>query len=180
MRFIYIGFSAPIKFKIGAALIKWWTSAPYSHVYLRFDSSNQKVPSNIYHAANGMVHFKTFNNFKKENQILKEYSLILSEDKRLDILIDAMNKSSIKYGYLELIKIFVSDIFFFLSKKEIKFKNSKGYICSELVADMLESYFKIKFDKPKHLLKPEDIDRAMRLFIESQSTVDRPTIELCG
>jgi len=70
---IYVGFSKPIKCKIGAKAISWWIGAPYSHTYIRFESSDPEIPSNVYHAAHGMVHFMTQERFHSINQTVVEY-----------------------------------------------------------------------------------------------------------
>lgn len=156
---IYIGFSYPKEFKIGAKAIAWWTSSPYSHVYLRFESS--KIPSSVYHAANGMVHFREFDNFTKDNHIIKEYEIELNDDHRLQTLIRCMKLSGEKYGTAELVKIFISDIAFAVCEKIFIFQNSKGYICSELVGELCRDMLGLSFEKPLFLLKPIDIDKKL-------------------
>lgn len=160
---IYIGFSYPKSFKPVAYTIKTWMRTNYSHVYLRFESSNPKVPSNVYHAANGMVHFMEFENFKENNLIIKEYCLELSEEDRLDTLVECMLKSGIKYGYSELFKILLTDIGHTVGV-HIETYNGKGYICSELVGTLLIHRLKLKFDKPTHLLKPVDIELKLQEY----------------
>lgn len=152
----YVGFSYPKEFKIGAKAIAWWTGANYSHVYLRFESS--KIPSSVYHAAHGMVHFRSLDNFSKDNYIIKEYEIELDEDSRLKTLIRCMNLSGEKYGTKELLKIFISDLAFAICGKVLVFKDSRGYICSELVGELCRDILGINFQKPLFLLKPTDID----------------------
>lgn len=161
--YIYIGFSTPSCEKIGSKLIKMWTGKKYSHVYLRFESN--KVPSTVYHAANGMVHFITLENFLKKNKTIVEYKIEIDDVKRIEFLINCMKLSGEKYGYIELIKIFTSDIIHQLSGKNIQFNNSRGYICSELVGVMLTKLFNIKYKKPTYLLKPQDIEEALKSVI---------------
>jgi hypothetical protein len=153
---IYIGFSYPKEFKVGAKAIAWWTGANYSHVYLRFESS--KIPSSVYHAAHGMVHFRSLDNFSKENYIIKEYEIELGEESRLKTLIRCMNLAGEKYGTSELVKIFISDVAFAICGKLLVFKDSNGYICSELVGELCRDVLEIVFKKPLFLLKPTDID----------------------
>lgn len=162
---IYIGFSYPKEFKIGAYAIKSWMGTEYSHVYLRFESSTPKVPSNVYHAAHGMVHFREFERFKETNIVIKEYCIEVSDQDRLDTLIDCMFLSGEVYGYSELVKILVTDIAHSLGCK-IQTYNGKGYICSELVGDLLVSRLKLQFDKPMHLLKPLDIDLKIQEYLK--------------
>lgn len=155
---IYVGLSTPKDFKIGAKCISWWMNRPYSHVYIRFVSSDKDIPSNVYHAAHGMVHFREFNNFQKENKVIKEYEIPVTAEIRKRALIKCMQLSGEKYGYLELPKILMSDIVYNICKQEIKFTNSKGYICSELVGTLLVDDLGIEFNHLLHLLKPSHID----------------------
>jgi len=159
MTMIYIGFSAPKEWKIGAEGIKLWQCRPYSHTYIRFESS--KVPSNVYHAAHGMVHFREYNRFKEENKVIKEYKIEVTEEIRLKILIHCMYLSGENYATKELLKIFWADIVYATLKKELDMTDSKGYICSELVGKICHDEFGIEFCKPLFLLKPSDIDCAL-------------------
>lgn len=170
---IYIGFSTPNKWKIGAEAIKWWTKSPYSHVYIRFESSNEKVPSTVYHAAHGMVHFRSYENFLKDNKIIKEYKIEVLPSDRMDVLVHCMNISGDPYGFCELIKIFVMDVAHWAGK-EVKFENGSGYICSELVGTILQQKWQYKFDKPLHLLKPNDIDKALENFTATAPAAPQP------
>ena len=156
MSSIYIGFSYPRKFKIGAWLISWWTKTPYSHVYIRFPE--KKISSTVYHAANGMVHFRTQENFLKENEIIVEYTIDSTEEAKLAVLQHCMNLSGEKYGYSELIKIFLLDLCDRLGCNQFKTYDGIGYICSELVATIMSDFMLVSWKKPKYLLKPKDIE----------------------
>lgn len=158
---IYIGFTYPKQFKLTSKLIALWTKSNYSHVYVRFESSDSKVPSTVYHAAHGMVHFKTFDNLKKEVNVIKEYKIQVNEIFRRRLLIHCMELSGEKYGYIELAKIVISDIYNNIFKKHLKFKDSPGYICSELVGNFCELFLNVNFKKPLYLLTPRDIDNAL-------------------
>lgn len=154
----YIGFSKPNKCKIGAEFIKLWINAPYSHAYVRFESSNSKIPSSVYQASHGMVHFISFCNFKKENIVIKEYKLDITAEQRSIILAHCMNLSGEPYGTGELLKIFVTDILHLFGIK-IKTYNGRGYICSELVASILLLIYPEKqFKKPIYLINPKDVE----------------------
>ncbi len=153
---IYIGFSSPIKKMIGAELIKFWSETDYSHVYLRFEYQNSKDV--IFHAAHGLVHFKSVANLLKENKIIKEYEIEVNCTKHELFFDECMEISGEPYSKCQLIKIFVSDVIFKLTSKVVSFNDSKGYICSELVGKLCIDELGLKFDKPTFLLKPLDID----------------------
>lgn len=154
---LYIGFSRPRKFKIGAYAISKWMKRPYSHVYVRFVSSIPEMPSSVYHAAHGMVHFRDYSKFLIQNESIKEYRIPISANCRRAAIIRCMQLSGDGYGYRELVKIFTSDIIYHCFQKEIRFQDSPGYICSELVGTIL-SKVGVQFDLPMFLLKPDHVD----------------------
>lgn len=158
---IYIGFSKPREFKIGAKAISWWMAAPYSHAYIRFESSDPLIPSNVYQASHGMCHFQTYENFKKDNIPVLEYVIPVSAEVRRKTLINCMNLAGEKYGYVELIKILSMDLGNYVGL-QIKFDDSRGYICSELVGTLCTQDLDIHFDKPLHVLKPVDVEMALK------------------
>lgn len=151
---IFVGFSSPKKRKIGASLIDWFLGTNYSHCYLRFEKSS--IPSTVYHATGKMIHFIEFGNFKGHNKTIKEYIIPVSDQTKLSILIDAIKISGLKYGYLDLFKIFLTTIF----RRKFSFSDS-GYICSELVATMMVKHLGYKFDKDLSIVTPKDIDLAL-------------------
>lgn len=158
MSTITIGFSKPKKFMIGSWLISKWMNQPYSHVFIKFDS--KQIPSTVYHAAHGMVHFMELENFKRVNEIVKEYSITVEDSVRKEFLVRGIYLAGSKYAYDELVKIMFMDI---LNSLDIKIKtfDSKGYICSELVGYLMNKQLNVEFDKPLYLLRPDDIDKKL-------------------
>lgn len=159
---VYIGFSTPKNFKVGAEAIKLWQQRPYSHVYIRFESLKSGIPSTVYHAAHGMVHFITQQNFLKTNDVVKEYEILVSPEQRREILIHCMNIAGENYSTIELVQIVMADVWYTLTKSQAVFIDSKGYICSELVGKIGVSCLGWQFDMPLSLLKPVDIDNYLR------------------
>lgn len=74
--------------KLEKSLIKWWTDFPYSHVAVMFYSESLEEEL-VYHAAHGMVHFISGNNFRTVNKVVKEHSIIVT---------DAQYKALMKLG----------------------------------------------------------------------------------
>lgn len=136
---------------IGSELLRWWMDTNYSHVYIRWHLNTQDRDV-VYHAAHGMVHFREFNKFSKENTTTKEFILNITDEQFQKLSQKCIDLSGEKYSTAELFQIFVSDI----TKGRVKFKDQKGYICSELMAEFLED-FGIQFDKPNFLVRPDDI-----------------------
>jgi len=160
---IFIGFSYPHKFKIGAAAIAWWLSTPYSHVYIRFES--ETMPSSVYHAAHGMVHFISYARFKEQNKCVHEYEVAVTTTQRRQALIQCMELAGIEYSTTELVNILMTDLCNSFGHK-LSTTNSKGYICSELVGEFLIQ-LGATFNKPTHLLTPLDIKQGLTTWQES-------------
>lgn len=156
---VYIGFSYPKQFKIGAKAIAWWTDSPYSHVYIRFAYSQSKDA--IFHAAHSMVHFRSVDNFLRENNSIKEYEIEMSDTCHEHFFDECMELAGENYSTLDLVNIFISDVAFWSTKRVIHFQNSKGYICSELVGSLIKDRLQLNITKPLFLLKPKDIDVAL-------------------
>lgn len=151
---VTIGFSFPNKWKIGAAAISWWINKPYSHVFIKYtDNQNREL---VFHAAHGMVHLITYENFLKHNKTVKEINLDFNEDEYQKFRNYYYNKLATPYSYIELILILMYDLKLLRPKQD-----DPGYICSELAGEMLKIVKNINFEKSKNLLRPDDIERAL-------------------
>jgi hypothetical protein len=137
--------------KIGSKLIQWWIGAPYSHVYARWHLNDQERDI-VYQASHGMVHFKAFENFKKENEIVKEFELELTCDQFKKFSQHCIDLAGQPYAIIELLQIALCDF----TNGKIQFADQYGYICSELMCELLEDLGH-KFNKPKYLITPKDI-----------------------
>lgn len=159
MRTIYVGFSQPRCPKIGSELIKLWTRSPYSHTYIRFISERMDM-SNVYHAAHGMVHFRSYDNFLRDNIAMAEYKIELTDEEYLKLLKQCMELAGEGYGYLELLGIVIVDVANNINIP-LKIHDGRGYICSELVGMLCTEILKMKFKKPTYLLCPADVQKAL-------------------
>lgn len=154
---IIIGFSKPKKFMLGAAAISMWMNRIYSHTYIRMHSDD--MGDVVFHAAHGLVHFMTLENFVRNNDIVAEYKI---EAKNSDqVWKSCASIAGIVYGYGELLTIFLADSVYAITKHHVKTYNGRGYICSELVGKVLSEACGIEFSKPLHLVKPSDIQKVM-------------------
>lgn len=160
MKTIYIGFSSPINFKIGAELIKEWTRSNYSHVYMRFENESLGL-STVYQASHGMVHFMEYENFLKINKCMKEYKIVVNDKDYKELLIKCIKLLGEPYGYVELLVTAFYDV---CNTLHIKFipKDGKGYYCAELISCICSQIFNIQFDKPAYLLCPQDLDNKLK------------------
>lgn len=166
---IKIAFSKPSHFKMGAELISWWTNRDYSHVLLIFEYADSKPA--VFHAAHGMVHFKSLPNFLKENKIVKEYIIEIEDAYHTKFFDDCMDLAGEDYSIIELLQILAVDLSFMIFKKDIGTKQMPGYICSELVGKFCIEKLKIQFNKPTYLLKPDDIDKKLNEKYSIELTV---------
>lgn len=149
---IIIGFSRNSDHKIGSELIQWWIGQDYSHVYARWHLDAQERDI-VFHASHGTVHQIELNNFTRENTVVKEFILDLPDCLFKKFSQRCIDLCGVKYSRIELLQIFISDI----TNGKVKFEDQRGYICSELMAELLEDFFGARFEKPRFLLRPDDI-----------------------
>lgn len=159
VRKITIGFSRPKKFMLGAYLIGKWIGRSYSHVFMCFDSKSLGMQS-VYHASHGMVHFMAKDNFLINNNIIKEYTISVTDEQYNKILKRAMLLAGIAYSNKELFKTAFYDIARTFGLKYLP-SDDIGYICSELVGKILIEELGYNFEKTTCILNPADIDNAL-------------------
>jgi hypothetical protein len=138
--------------KVGSKLIRWWIGAEYSHVYAVWHLSDQEREI-VYQASHGSVNMISHPNFVKNNDVVKEFELELSCKQFKKFSQKCIDLAGEPYSKLQLLQIFLSDV----SGGRLQFKDQRGYICSELMAEMLEDFFGAKFEKPRHMITPRDI-----------------------
>ena len=137
--------------KIGSKLIQWWMNTDYSHVYATWYLNDQDR-NIVYQASHGLVHFREYSNFKTDNIIVKEFEIEISCDQFKKFSQKCIDLAGEPYSKLELLQVYICDI----SNNNIKFNDQPGYICSELMCELMED-LGYKFDKPKYLVTPKDI-----------------------
>lgn len=137
--------------KIGSRLIRWWINAPYSHVYARWYLQVQDRDI-VYQSSHEMVHFTSFENLKKDNTIVYEIELELTNEQFKQFSTKCIDLAGQPYSKSGLVQIFLFDI----TKKQTNIKDQSGYICSELMGELLED-LGYKFSKPNYLINPKDI-----------------------
>ena len=140
---------------LGSELIQWWIGTNYSHVYARWHLNAQNTDI-VYQASHGMVHFCSLDRFTRENVVVKEFTLELTDEQFKKFSKKCIELAGEKYSFLELFQVIISD----MSCGKIQFGDQAGYICSELMCELLEE-LGIKFDKPKYLVRPDDIVKAL-------------------
>ncbi len=143
---------------IGSKAIQWWIDADYSHSYARWTLNTQERDI-IYQASHGLVHFQALENFQKQNEIVEEIELEITDEQFKRFSRKCIDLAGVKYSKLQLLQIFINDA----TNDRIKFDDQPGYICSELMHDLLID-LGMSFNKPKHLLNPKDIMDCVRAY----------------
>ena len=134
---------------IGSEVIQLWMGTDYSHVYVRWYLDDQEREI-VYQASHGSVHYQSLNNFTKDNVIVKEFVLDISCQQFKNMSQKCIDLAGQSYSILELAQIFVSGF------TSAKFADQQGYICSELIGELLVD-LGYNFNKPNYLLTPKDI-----------------------
>ena len=153
---IIVAFSSPKVFNISSSIIKAVMGTEYSHVlvYWKADKLDRHL---VYQASHGSVHFLELTNFLKQSEIHSEHRLIVTYDQYLKLVRKCVDLAGEPYWFCELANIAANDLANYAGLK-VDFGDGRGYICSELLADLLMDIFGAKFNKPKHLIKPKDIE----------------------
>lgn len=131
----YVCSSSPIKYKIGAELIKWYQGTDYSHVFILYGDF-------VFQSSHGMVNVCHIENFLKENRIIDKVKV---EEEKVDtaFLTKELGKP---YGYSQIEEIFLRYVFVIklkiISKSRFRkiFKDNGNlkHICSEYIGKSLK------------------------------------------
>lgn len=159
---ITVGFSsAKDWWLIGSTIIKLGEKRPYSHAYIRY--KHPETGQNILtQASHGAVNQCLFENFQKDNKVIKEYEFEIT-DEQFDLLEQTIKENLGKpYGSWELVWISIKKLFHI--ELNIHDENAT-YICSEFVAMLLNVLNIIKPDDLDYLT-PSDLDTLIQQKIQ--------------
>ena len=153
---IVVAFSSPKEFNLSSSIIKAVMGTKYSHVlvYWKAEKLDRRL---VYQASHGSVHFLELDNFLKNNEVHSEHLIEITQEQYVDLVRRCVDLAGQPYGFCELANIAINDLANYAGLK-VDFGDGKGYICSELLADLLISVCNATFKKPKHLIKPKDIE----------------------
>lgn len=160
---LIIGFSKPKNkiFPFFSWLIRLWDGTPYSHVYIRWNTSkNDKI---CYQASRGMVHFVGEKIFNKTIQPIQEFEFEIDENTYNKMVSFCIQNAGVSYGVLQILGIVFGDIF----KRNILSSGTNAYVCSELVGIILRDKLLISIDKNLDLVTPKDIYNVCKLYGKS-------------
>lgn len=128
---IIIGFSKPKKFNFFSKLIQFFERTPYSHVYIKINSSLDI--DIIYQAGIHGVNFVGTDLFNLKSEVVYEYKISIDNDKKNDLLRFLIKNSGKPYSISQIIGLSLYNLFGIKLFKN----NDKKFICSELAAVIL-------------------------------------------
>ena len=152
MKTLIIGFSRPTTFKLLSWLIQKIEKTEYSHVYAKFYSStiNRQI---IYQASGLEVNFVGSELFYKNHIAVKEFSISVSDEVYLETMRFAVDSAGMPYSIKQLFGI----LFYMLTGKVPVGDGRRGYVCSELMGQMLTQKLEKSVTKDLDLVLPKDI-----------------------
>lgn len=178
MRTLTIGFSTNAsEYNVLSAAIRCVQRTPYSHVYVKVHS-NYWDKDIIYQSSGTAVNMMTEPIFLRHSKIIKEYEIQVEDDVYKAVVGYAISQCGIKYGLLQLLGILAVEAVSLVGKN-IENPWGSGYICSELVAQMLKRMGDV-FQMDGYLagnnltynnITPKHIDKIMSRFY-------RPVLEI--
>lgn len=151
---VVVGFSKPKKFSVVSQMIQWFQGTNFSHVYLEFELPGMGV-NLIFHATSRRVHFTPSSKFHDKNTSVHRFHLDTPKSVRRRLIGTCLHKLDIRYGFMQIFGILLSKLF---NLQQNPFKH--GYICSELVSEVLKEKG-IHFKKNINLLTPKDVYNKM-------------------
>jgi hypothetical protein len=147
---LIIGFSKPKSpWSIFGHLIRIYTGADYSHCYIKFKSSQL-----ISQASKGIVNFTHEDVFLKNNLVIREFHIPVSDIQFEQIARYAIKTAGKPYSILQIFGIILADILS-LDRNPLDM-NKNTFVCSEYLGQILK-LLGVKLDKHLSLVSPEDV-----------------------
>lgn len=125
MKSVVIGFSRPIKFKIGAKLIMWSDQSNFSHAYIRFESDRWKT-SFIYQATGHGTHFMGGQQFRKINVPVEEFQIVVPDDVEAIVGALCVSREGQPYAVKQVIGKAIVRLIQLLTFGKLKISNPMG------------------------------------------------------
>jgi hypothetical protein len=158
METLTVGFSkARSKWKFLSTLIRWADQAPFSHVFIRWNSAYLERDV-IYQASGSAVNFQEGKRFDAINETLYKFDILLSDSTRKRVMQFAMDQAGAPYSLKQLLGLSISKLSKLIGFKILNpFKDGRShYICCELVAEILAE---LGYKMPEDLddITPKDV-----------------------
>lgn len=166
MQTITIGFSRGRGFKPFSSLIRLYQGTEFSHVYLRRKSESYDAEY-VYQASGHSVNFMGLEVFLENNIIIEEYTVNISDEAFARLMQFAIKKSGKKYSKRQIVGIFLKN----LGLNAIELKEDEAYICSELMAIILDDILgELELGCDKSFVTPKDINDAIKVHTSFTKT----------
>jgi len=176
MKRIDIGFSKSKKFSLFSYITRVFDRTKFSHVFVTIHSKNLTVDNQlIYHADKLSVHFLSKKNFKVKNKIVRQYTFFIKDQSYYSLMNYAVDHAGKPYGFLQLFGLLIVKC---VGKVGFKMTNPFGegtYICTELVAEILENYLDIGLRKELNDITLKDIEFYLEKHAEGKRINQSPT-----
>lgn len=157
MKTVIIGFSkSRKKFAPLSQLICWIEGTEYSHVYAQFDNVN--LENELFYQASGTaVNFMGSDLFHKNNEVVEEFKITLSDHDYYKLLDSAISRVGHPYSLSQLCGILVVRMFKIFGKDIQNPFGKKGYICTEIVAELLKEIYEFSDEFDINSIRFRDI-----------------------
>lgn len=143
---IIFGFSKPVsKLKLGSWIIRLVQGTDYSHTYVKWLSRKTNLWMIYQATGKGGVNFISEDRFSKHSKIVKEFAVDETEIERANVKQFFQENSGDDYGYLQLLGIGWA-MFVKWCGGRVDNPFPHGMVCSELVANILATEFKLDID----------------------------------
>jgi uncharacterized protein YjhX (UPF0386 family) len=145
---IVIGLSTPRKKGVLSRIVQSWGGTKFSHAFIEIRSSYLREGNQIiYHASGTCVKIESADNFEKDNVVVKSYDLPIDRKIKRKIMNFAISRTGRPYNVLQLLGFVVMRL-----RNKLGFKGGNpwgggGYVCTELVAELLNDHLGIAVRK---------------------------------
>lgn len=169
MKTITIGLStSKLSFPIFSWLIKLSERTNFSHVYLRLPK-NKYSSDLIYHASGVNVYFMGEPAFNLYEIPIKEYTMNISDESYTRMVDYAINKSGMPYSYKQIVGMLFKRIAKMFGKDIQNPFATSGYICTELVSEILKNFTNIDIVKSSNDIDLNDIEHILDSAIPKEN-----------
>jgi len=133
---ITIGFSKPknMIFPIFSWLIRLIGKTPYSHTYIRWQTS--VGPSICYQAAHTTIHFLSDRCFEEQIEEIESFNFSITDEQYGKLLKYCLENCGVKYGLIEVFGVLAAQVFNL--KKNPFARGQNEQFCAELVLRIVD------------------------------------------
>lgn len=156
---VIIGLSAPKRVNIFSRMVMAYGKTRFSHAYIEIRSSYLTEGNQIiYHASGSCVKIESADNFDKDNTTIKSYEIPIDRKIKRKVMNFAISRTGRPYNVLQLLGFLVMRL-----RKKLGFKGGNpwgggGYVCTELVAELLNDHLGIAVRKDFDDVTLKDIE----------------------